>query len=408
MQAVVENPPKIRPSIQLAGGSASRPRKPGGGSQFFDKALQLKPDLVEGYWNLGNVLMKLGKLQEALSSYDSAINIRHEYAEAHHNRGLAKFQLGQLNEAIESYNIAIKFKPKLAGAYGNRGNALLTSGRLEEALQNFNKLIELCPKLASAYNSRGSVLRKLSLYKEASKDFKKAIQLKSGHPMAYNNLGLLLQDFQRPTEAITHYNKAITLKPGMPEPYYNKGVCLKSLGKLEEALSNFNKVIELAPTYARAHRSLATTKKYSREDPHTLTMKNLLAGAKLKDSDRIQILFGLAKIHEDIGKYGDSYNYLKEGNDARRLQLDYDITKDRNLFAEIRGRFENTPAAPDRSEDKFTPLRSIFIVGMPRSGTSLVEQILASHSKVYGAGELVFLEDLAPKTIKRPTPAGKC
>ena len=398
---LLENHPKSSLLYNLLGAALQGQGNLVEAASFFDKALQLKPDLVEGYWNLGNVLMKLGKLQGAVSSYDSAINIKHDYAEAHHNRGLAKFELGRLNEAIESYTIAIKFKPNLAGAYGNRGNALLTSGQLEEALQNFNKLIELSPRLALAYNSRGSVLRKLSLYKEASEDFKKAIQLKSGYAMAYNNLGLLLQDFQRPTEAIAHYNDAITLKPGAPEPYYNKGVCLKSLGKLEEAVHNFDKVIELAPTYARAHRSLTTIKKYSLGDPHALTMKNLLASAKLKDSDRVQILFGLAKVHEDIGEYGNSYNYLKEGNDARRLQLNYDITKDRNLFAEIKGNFERTPTIPDRSGHKFSSLRSIFIVGMPRSGTSLVEQILASHSEVYGAGELGFLEDLAVPLLQR-------
>ena len=130
-------------------------------------------------------------------------------------------------------------------------------------------------------------------------------------------------------------------------------------------------------------------------------MEILYANAELGDSDRMHICFALAKAHEDLCKYEKSFNYLKQANELRKKEVGYNIENDRNLIIKIKGFFSDEGSVFDMVPKRHSPIKPIFIVGMPRSGTSLVEQILSSHAEVYGAGELVTMDKLITQMVNK-------
>jgi len=394
----------------------------------YDKAIQLKPDYAEAYNNRGDALEGLGRLEEALKSYDKAIECKSDYAAAYSNRGVTLKALGLLDKAIEDYDKATQLKPDYAEAYNNKGVALEELAQLDKAMQNFDKAIQLKPDFAEVYNNRGSLHFKLGQMNEAMKDYDKAIRLKPDYAKAYYNRGNALTGLAQPNEALKSYDKAIQLAPDFSEAYNNRGSAHFELGQMDEAMQNFDlanqlkpqyaeahmnrgnasralgqlkeaiksyeKAIQFKPDYGEAHLSLAHLKTYNPDDPHTGLMENLLTNSELSELDRMNLYVALAKVREDIGDYDDSFSYLEKANRLRNQELDYTIDNDRQLFARIKETFSVKGVTLDEVSEVKPPIRPIFIIGMPRSGTSLAEQILATHSKVHGAGELEIIGKL--------------
>ncbi len=426
---LLESHPKSLPVINLLGAVLQRQRKWQEAIDIYNQAILLKPDFAEAYSNRGNALHQQGKLDEALESYDRAIQIKPDYAIAFFNRGNVLCQLRNLEEGLKSYDKAIELKPDSAEAYSNRGNILGELGELEEALTSYNKAIALKSDYVEAHSNRGNILGFLGYLDEAQKSYETAIKLKPSYAQAHSNLGSVLEQTGRLIDAIESYDKAITLKPDFVEAYSNRGNVLAQLGKPDEALENFDKAIrlnpdfveahsnrgkvldeigrlddalqsyeraiQLKPDYADAHRSISTLIKYDRQNPHIKIMESLLSNSVLSDQDRMYLYFALAKVYDDLGEYKDSFDYLQKANFLRHQELNYDIDSDKMLFAKIKEVLNSKNLASIDTPDSNTNLRTLFIVGMPRSGTSLVEQILASHSKVHGAGELEVIGRLA-------------
>lgn len=178
---------------------------------------------------------------------------------------------------------------------------------------------------------------------------------------------------------------------------YMLGNILKSEGKIDEASDCYREVMRQEPGYTQAHFSYSGIHKYKdRTDPHIDAMLGLSNREDLGHHNRIHLDFALAKAFEDLGDYPEAYRYLKSGNDLRSREFDYDIAGDAALIQSIIEAFSKE--AMDRLQiNAETSDRPIFIIGMPRSGTSLVEKILASHSEVHGAGELDYMFDLGTR-----------
>ena len=303
---------------------------------------------------LGGVLQALGRPEQAVKSLEKAIQLKPDYAEAHYNHGITLQKLGQLEEAMKSFDKAIRLEPDFADAYSNRGTALQHLGQLKAAMKSYDKAIQLKPDCANAYCNRGNGLYDLGQLKAATKS----------------------------------YDKAIQLKPDFAEAYYNRGITLQDLGQLGQAMKSYDMAIQMKPVFAKAHYILSLLKEYQPHDAQIGLMESLLTDSDPSESDRIYLCFALAKIYEDLGEYDKSFDYLKEGNRLRKKELNYDIDHDKKLMTRIRGIFTAGSLALEDAPDGSASIQPLFIVGMPRSGTSLVEQILASHSKVHGAGEL--------------------
>ncbi|MFV2015636.1 MAG: sulfotransferase, partial [Candidatus Heimdallarchaeota archaeon] len=258
----------------------------------------------------------------------------------------------------------LKTYPRSLVVISTLGMALKGQGKLHAAVQAFDKEIEIKPSYA-AYGGRGNILHDLGQLKEALKSYDKAIEIEPGYAV-----------------------------------YDGRGNVLKALGQLKEAVKSFEKAIEIKSDYAEAHLHLSALKKYKPDDVHVELMEHFYTDSESSGPDHMYFCFALAKAYEDLGEYDKSFNYITEGNQLRNEELNYHIDNDRKKISRIKEFFD--AGSLDIVPVGNTLIQNIFIVGMPRSGTSLVEQILASHTKVHGAGELERMGNLVNQILTRP------
>tara|TARA_B100001059_G_scaffold226972_1_gene256145 strand:- start:3995 stop:5242 length:1248 start_codon:yes stop_codon:yes gene_type:complete len=218
-----------------------------------------------------------------------------------------------------------------------------------------------------------------------------AIALKPDYAEAHNNLANALKEIGRLADSEASYIQAIALRPSYAEAHNNLGVTLQELGRLDEAESSYKKAIALQPEYAAAHQHLSSIKIFTEKDEQYSQMSEMYYDESITEEKRCLINFGLAKACENLGDFEQAFTHYREGNELRKKLLNYDIEQDTEVFRQIKSSYlpiEYCSLQPDKLIKDITPF---FIVGMPRSGTTLVEQIISSHSQVTGAGELAFV-----------------
>ncbi len=216
---------------------------------------------------------------------------------------------------------------------------------------------------------------------------------KSSH--VWNFIGVSNHNLDNIEKAEWAVSKAIALKPEAANLYNNQGNIVRSAGRVDDAIKLYQRAIELKPDKAGYHYNLSVNKKFITDDPHIEQITNLLSKSGISDNDKYYFHFALAKAFKDIGKYEEAFQSLTQGNAIRKKILHYDINSDVRLFEKIKKTTVSIEQLTvDIPDEKNTPV-PIFIVGMPRSGTSLVEQIITSHLEVAGAGELNFIGRLA-------------
>ena len=342
---------------------------------------------------LGAVCFELGHLEQAVTNYTRALQIKPDFAEAHNNLGDVLRSLGKPEVAVASYHRALQIKPNFAEAHNNLGDVLKCLGKPEEAVASYNRALQIKPDFVIAHNNLGAALNDLGKTEEAVSSLTKALQIQPNLAEAHSNLGVALNELGKPEEAVSSLTRALQIKPDFAEAHINLGTTLNDLGQPDEAAASYNRALQINPAYAKAHRFLSTVKKFQDGDLQIQQMIQLVDQNNLPDEDRIHLNFALAKAHEDIGDYDRAFSYLMEGNRLRKEELNYDISSARASFANIKAAFSmDVPTLSVLEESESAKgQQPVFVLGMPRSGTTLVEQILASHSQVYGAGELVLL-----------------
>jgi len=234
----------------------------------------------------------------------------------------------------------------------------------------------------------GNALKEQGKLDEAIEAYTKALSIKPDFAEVQSNIGAVWQSRDQPKQAIKAYKRAISIKPDYGPAYYNLGLVFQERGKIEEAVEAYNKAILIKPDYDEVHRTLSTIKKYTVNDPHFIQVKKLYNGQGHSEEIRCNLNFALAKMYEDIGEINMAFDHLMKGNSLRKKLLNYSIDQDKIFFAQLK---KSQPAIFENSLERercFKGPRPIFILGMPRSGTTLVEQIISSHSQVTGAGEL--------------------
>ena len=296
---------------------------------------------------------------------------------------------GRISEALVAVQKSVALAPEDAEAHYNLGNTLQELGRLEEAEASYRQAISLKPDYAEAHSNLGNTLRDLSRPEEAKASYRQAISLKPDLVEAHSNLGVTLKELGRLEEAVASYKKAITLKPDFAIANNNLGIAYLRTGEKEIALEFFENAIALIPSYASAHHNLSSVKTYHENDSQVLQMESLLSNKELSVQDQIYLSFSLAKVYEDLDSHKELFKHLNNANQMRQKQLSYSISESESHNEMIKLFFNPKSIKKIKLLHKDSlSVRPIFIVGMPRSGTSLVEQIISSHNEVYGAGEL--------------------
>ena len=318
----------------------------------YRKALELKPNYAKTHNNLGNALRAQGRLEDAIAAYRKAQELKPAYAEAHNNLGIALQEQGGLEDAIAAYGKALELKPHYADAHNNLGNALKDQGRLEDAI--------------AAY--------------------RKALELKPDHADAHNNLGIALQEQGRLEDAIAAYRKALELKPDHAEAHNNLGNAFKDQGKLDEAVAAYDTAIALQPDYATAHYSRSLIYRFFPGDLEIDRLKSLLKQGGLTDLQRATILSALGEACDQIGFYDEAISSFREANRTMARERPFDAQAHLDLVAAVKAIYapKPIPAPAPAPAGGHIP---VFVLGMSRSGKSLVESLLAQANHVFRAGE---------------------
>ena len=358
----------------------------------YKEALSLQPDFVDALNNLGNIQTELGKLDEAIKSYNQALDIEPNHIEVHNNLGNILNDLGQLDEAVKHYEKAIAIYPDYGEAHNNLGSTLNELGEMDKAVKHCERAIAINPYFAEAHNNLGTALKAFGKLDEAIKSYMNAITINPNFADVFFNLGILYYDLGQPEEALNYYRKALSINPDFAAVYENLGLILQEMGQSDEAFNSYVYALALEPHNANFHRNLSTLKNFKEGDTQLIQIQSLLSSSSISKSERINLCFALAKAYEDLGKKDEFFKILNEGNKLRKEELNYSIESDLKKHTKLKNIFKL--AIKESSSYKPLAVRPIFIVGMPRSGTSLVEQIISSHNKVKGAGELPTLDNL--------------
>ena len=355
--------------------------------ELYQTALRLDPGHDRALYNFGLVQMRSGRLDEALGHFSKAIEQNPDFAEAHNAAGIALRMSGRNQEAIAHYQKSLAIKPGYAEAENNLGLALRELEHYEEAAAHHRKALALKPDYPEAENNLGAALAALGRYEEAATHYRKAVSLRPDFAEAYSNLGIALQPLDRHDDALAQFDKALALKPDLAEAHYGRGIALKTLGRLEEGRRAVETAVDLAPRKAEFFGSLVQSKLLVDGDPHRVAIEALARDmVSLPEVEQIHLHFALGRVYADLGQYERSFRHLVDGNALKRRRVAYDEAAALGEIERIRASFGAEPIRRGTGLGDPSPV-PVFIVGMPRSGTTLVEQILASHLQVHGGGE---------------------
>jgi tetratricopeptide (TPR) repeat protein len=375
--------------------------------EFLQRALRLARDNPLHHYALANMLKIHGRIDAAVTHYRRALESLPdvpEAAEVHNNFANALCRRGRLDEAQEHYERALALDPDYALAHGNLGALLAGRGQVVAARGCYERALALRPDWADISNALGMLLAGEKDFKGAGRHFEHAIAVRADFTDAHSNLGatlMMLGDF---SGARRHLESALALDPGLSATRNNLANACKACGSFGEALAHYDQVISERPDYVEAHFDRASVTFFRRGDPELAALEALAARDNLAPERAVYVHFALAKALEDCGDYARAFSHLHLGNDLKRARVTYDEDAALRAFRGAAAVFDEgaLSALADVGNASAAP---IFVLGMPRSGSTLVEQILASHPQIHGAGELsIFDEALAEASGGPMTP----
>jgi tetratricopeptide (TPR) repeat protein len=303
------------------------------------------------------------------------------------NIGNALLLQHKFEAALPWFNRAISQDAGYAGAHANSGDALWGMGRTVEAVAAYKRALQLNPELADTHYNLGGLLTELGQLDDAVKCFNEALKINPADKNAYQGLGRVKNEQGNLDEAVSAYRKAIAIDPDNEEFFEELGKTFSEHAEIEKAVSAYRRAIEINPRNAVAYRAMAKHKKFTDYDDDMKAMESLYSQKGLPRESSIELAFALGKAYEDLGNYDKSMEYVIKAASLKRSSFDYSVSESKEQFDKIRTIFSRDffSRHTGTGSPEQTP---IFILGMPRSGTSLVEQILASHADVFGAGEI--------------------
>lgn len=394
------------------------------------RALAIGPDNKEALNNLGNALANLGRLDEAVACYSRACHLDPRYAAAYCNLGNALRGQGRLEESVACCRRAVDLQPGMADAHGNLGNALRDLGRTDAAMASYRQALALEPRHAGVLDHLGTMLRDLGRIDEAAACHWQAVQSNPNLGAAYTNLGHSLIDLGRLNEALESYRralaanprdveamvafamalrqfgrtadaedlcrKALQAKPGCAKAHAFLGELAADRGQFAAALDEYRRALAIDPDLAQAWIGLGNQRAQTDGDADWLAAVQRLAGKRQPLRTAIDLRFAIGKYFDEMRDFDAAFASYREANElSKHYGRNYDRQKAADQVDETIRRFDAAwfeAAAASGGNDSSLP---VYIVGLPRSGTTLVEQILASHPAVFGAGDSTFWPNAA-------------
>lgn len=406
--------------------------------QMIGQAVRVRPDYLDAHMNLGQVQRGLNQLDAAAASFEAALKVEPAHASAHFQLAITRHMQGRGADAVVHYRHAVEAEPGLFEAWVNLAVTCKELDRLDEAVQAYEQALELRPDFAEIHSNLGVVLKDLNRPGEAVACFEKAVRLKPDFGEAWRNLaaaqyelGLLDVAGDTMDTVLTHlgqeagpyvllgdirkdqgrfdaardaYARALKIEPQNVDVLVALGELNRELGDMAEAQERFRQALAVDPACGGAYLNLANTAKGGLGEDDLHAIEKVLEAGELSDKQRIDLHYAAGKGHGDARAFDPAFAHYRNGAALKHAEMKFDISaaeaglKDiaraftPDLFAKLAGRGLSGPAP-------------MFIVSMPRAGSSLLEQMLACHPDVAGGGELAAMHNIVQaETVRLGAP----
>jgi tetratricopeptide (TPR) repeat protein len=341
---------------------------------------------------------KRGEIQAAYEVYAQVLAEHPNHPTALHYLGLVAQQTGQPRVALDLLQKSIQLDPTDPRAHNHLGQVFLTQNAPEQAIACFERALSVDPRHVDSLNNLANLIRPrdsaraLALYRQAR-------EIDPASALTAYNLANALQDSQAFEEALALYERAVEIDPRHYQARHNLGVLLEQKGRFAQAIEQYQAVRAIHPSHAGALANLLAMRAFA-PDARTVRDAEERLRVSLPDDDRVKLHQALGKYHDRAGRYAEAFAHFAAANGtiARRRRHAFDAARLRANFDRLRATFtaDTFAAAAGHGSPSERP---VFVVGMPRSGTTLTEQILASHPRVFGAGELQEIPAIAKSLV---------
>ena len=298
-----------------------------------------------------------------------------------------KLRVGKSDEVIRDTKSLIKKFSDQQILYNILSLAYQQKGENDKSIDLLTNALKKSPKNIFFLNNMGVSYYNKKKLVEAEYYFNRALEINPNYINALNNLGNLKKDLNLVDEAKNFYRKSVKLNNKVMETHFNLGILYQESGDFEKSLYYYKKTLKINPKFTKADSGIANITKYSSKNKHFLDMQKKLTDKNLNDFEKLELHFGLGKAYDDLKDYKNSFFHIEHANSLKKKITKYNIENDVKLFNNIKSFFSKISL----NQLNFNKKKIIFILGMPRSGTSLVEQIISSHKNVYGGGEIPIL-----------------
>jgi tetratricopeptide (TPR) repeat protein len=304
------------------------------------------------------------------------------------------FNVAKYDVAIQKSKILLKKNPEFIPLFNIIGISYQKQKKNDEAKKIFKKGLLVDPlsldlrlNLANSYKAERD-------FNTAEENYLKILEINSSHILTLLNYGNLKTDLNMENEAIELYDKALKIDDNNFTAHFNKSFTLQAIGNFKEAIFHAKKTLELNKNFTPADALLTKILDYKEDDWHLQSMLDKVKNHKLNITNLYNLHFAIGNAYEKIGKSSLSIKHINQANELKRKSLKFSIEDEINLFNKIKKAFEDLDINSFKIDNNKNNKNIIFVLGMPRSGTTLVEQIISSHSKVFGAGELFILSNI--------------
>ena len=358
--------------------------------KMYNKILDMEPEHFGAVFLLGSLQAQIKNFHLANTLLQKAIRLNPNYAEAHYNFGNVLIAMGKEEKAIHSYQSAIKINPNYADAHNNLGNLLKKKHKTEEAIHSYKKAIEVNPNYADAYNNLGAIYMYLKKYNEAEIFYKKSLEIQPNHSFAYNNLGLIFHKVGDYKKAIIQFKKAIKINPDYAEANASLGIIYKEIGDFNNAIACYQKAVKQKPENLLYLFSL---NELTNEILDVKLKSKIIAIMNKEESKNIDLAYGnflLSNYEMKSKHYNNEFQLLLKAHSF------YFKSKKYSFQNKVKYWLEDLPGIKKKmdlnkiikkTKINILNINPIFIIGVPRCGSTLIEKIIGSSTKFIPIGE---------------------
>ncbi len=374
--------------------------------QALTRSVRYSPHDPVAHLNLGNALGRLGRLEEALACYARALAIRPNFAEAHNNKSDVQLELGQIDEAAQSSRRALDIRPDFAAAHHSLGIALLKLGRVAEATACFQQAVALSPDFVEAHVNLANSLRSVGRLDDAVAGYRRALEIRPNFVAAHTELGSALRLQRRTGECELSCQHALGLQPDSAATLVVLAELRADSGRFVEAADLFTRVVGMDADSVEGWAGLSRLRRMTPADGAWLAAVQRLAQQPLPPRRELLLRYAMGKYFDDVMDFKTAFHHYRRANQLAQQCGPVHDRVQLTLGVDLIIRSHEAQWVGRNRQRENSSQRPVFIVGMPRSGTTLAEQILASHPSVFGAGELTYWGAWSAPRITAATIAG--